>query len=230
MVEISDAEIADYVLALYENPGGPVKHWDSVEEPRDDNGIRWGFARLPHNDLIVFRGTSNIQDAIKDLIAVALPFGHPQLGFVHTGFWQGMPQAFSVIKPMIKKPTIVAGHSLGGAHAAIFTGLLVLAGMAPAYLVTFGGPRAGYPKFASVISKVNKCLYVNKRDIIPDLPIRLAVEDYVDSGPRTWINISPTGFDKGWNWGPFAWHHMELYRAAMQPANHPTNTERLGDK
>jgi len=212
---ISDAAIADYVLALYDYAGGPQVQWDHLQPRSADDGISWAFKRIGENDLIVLEGTSSIQDIIRDLVAVSDPTTHSPLGPLHIGFWDGMMEAWDLIRRIIRKPVIVCGHSLGGAHAAILAGIMVVNHQPPVRRVTFGEPRAGCPKLREVVSGVPTTIYHNHRDVISDLPISLPpLAPYCDSGERTLIDVKPHG--RSLLWGPFAYHHMQLYREGIK--------------
>lgn len=218
---LTDAVIADHTLALYSYADGPKVDWEYVQEQLNDvdGHIRWGLARLDGFDLIVLRGTASIRDVIRDFFAIPAPFYHPQLGFLHSGFFNGMNKAWAAIRPRLKQPTIVAGHSLGGARAAILTGLMVIDKQPPVRRVTFGEPRAGFARLREVISQVPATFYVNDgggflADPIPDVPIAVGSLVFVDSYRRTKISVKPSG--RQFLWGPVASHHMELYRKALQ--------------
>ena len=94
---------------------------------------------------------------MRDLFATSDPFTYSPLGPLHFGFWDGMMEAWGIMRGLIKNPVVVTGHSLGAAHAAILAGIMVVNHVAPVRRVTFGEPRAGGVKL---------------RDVIKDIPVR----------------------------------------------------------
>ena len=69
---------------------------------------------------------------LRDAEAIADPSPHEGLGPVHPGFFAGLPELWTRLKPRLtQKPCNVAGHSLGAARASLFTGLMVLDGKPP---------------------------------------------------------------------------------------------------
>jgi predicted lipase len=120
-------------------------------------------------DILAFRGTEDAQDAIKDLRAIPWP---SPVGLVHSGFYKGvrsvMPQVMEAMQH--GQPVVFAGHSKGGAEATIAAGLCMLKGLKPAALITFGAPRAGFPKLSNILRPVMKLRYVNADDAVTEHP------------------------------------------------------------
>lgn len=67
------------------------------------------------------------------------------------------------------KPSIVTGHSLV-ALALGLGALLVLAGLPPAEIVTFGSPRFGMDKFVAALTAVPVRQYRRGNDPVPLVP------------------------------------------------------------
>ena len=240
----SDAAIAALVIGLYAYPGYPPVAWDHRESPNADDGICWALKRVGDIDVIILRGSVTQQDWFRDLDAMTNPFpgtlkrledvlhyigfaldekplSHPFLGPVHPGFFAGMEDAFAAMRPRLGRKTIVAGHSLGAARAAILTGLMVHAGIPPMACVTFGQPRPGFPPLAQLIADVPQRSYQNGSadrtlvDLITQVPLALGPEDYVHPHPLTPVREEP-GPSWQQQWGIFAWHAMPLYLRAVE--------------
>lgn len=136
---------------------------------------------------IVCRGSQSADDWLADFDAI--PFWTP-LGFVHMGFWLGMPALFDAVKG-IPNPTIT-GHSLGGAHARVLAGLFCLAGLPVAELVTFASPRPAFPNLQRVIEKsgIVHRSYRFHNDPVPLVPFPLALMPWTHT--EEWIALDGT--------------------------------------
>ena len=134
-------------------------------------------AFLSHTDdhtLVSFRGTDT--DDFLDLFAdVKFRSKKYDYGTVHRGFDGHLDKIWDLIVRSLKgKKLIITGHSLGGALATLFAFRMELKqpGIVKS-LVTFGAPRVGGKKFASMADKIlgAKALrVVNNNDLIPRLP------------------------------------------------------------
>jgi hypothetical protein len=231
----SDAEIAALCNGIYDYPGFAPVVWDHLELPEQDGGICWALKRLGAVDVIVLRGSTTPGDWLRDFDAVADPFIHSDLGPVHPGFLAGMEKAWQAMQPLCgsfagdlsqqrDRNVIVTGHSLGAGRAAILTGLMVHAAkshqaVAPLARVVFGEPRPGFPQLARLIGSVSARSYRNSNgsayDLVTDVPIALGLEDYVHPCSLSDVCEAP-GPNWTKQWGPFAWHAMPLYLAALE--------------
>jgi len=134
--------------------------------------------------VLAFRGTEfNISDILRDLRAV--PWSDPLLGFCHSGFLKGARGVWPMIREVAMRPglpVVVTGHSLGGALAAITAGFMVVEGKQPAGLVTFGAPRPGFRRLATILDGVPTWRVVNGADFCPSHP--WPIWGYVHPGPE----------------------------------------------
>ena len=112
-----------------------------------------GYRRLGHHGIIekvvAFRGTASIENWLTDIRVRRARFDGQQL--VHSGFYEAYRSILDM-QPVIEKPTLITGHSLGGALAVLY------AATAPGMwdgipLYTFGQPRVGNRAFASAVWK-----------------------------------------------------------------------------
>jgi Lipase (class 3) len=111
-----------------------------LEVPPD--GVAFGIKEYPEGIALIFRGSVTLQDWLRNAEAIADPSPHEGLGPVHPGFFAGLPELWTRLKPRLtQKPCIVAGHSLGAARASLFTGLMVLDGKPPVRRLCFEEPR-----------------------------------------------------------------------------------------
>lgn len=211
----SDALIASYCAAIY-RPLAIVEldHFDAGE----DDGVCWAIKRLPGYDLVIFRGSVTTLDWVRDCRALSC---NTKVGHVHIGFYAGMEHVWGDLRPLISQPCIVAGHSLGAARAAVLTALMVEAGAPPVARVAFGEPKPGLLDFAKIVETVPGRSYRNgdnlHHDLICDVPFSFPPLQYMHPTPIVPVLSKPSGsfFER---YGAFAYHHIELYQAALNPA------------
>lgn len=140
----------------------------------DRGNIQGFWTAGPETALLVYRGTSNIGQWVRD--ARITPAGHPW-GLVHRGFLKGVQAVSGEVEAFAEvartRPHVwIAGHSLGGALAVVTAADLKLRGIT-ASLYTYGQPRAGYWNFADHFDEfLTGRLYrfINQRDIVARLP------------------------------------------------------------
>tara|TARA_R110002072_G_scaffold31466_4_gene96944 strand:- start:15467 stop:16279 length:813 start_codon:yes stop_codon:yes gene_type:complete len=117
--------------------------------------------------VLAFRGTQNLRDWWTNVRVATTEW--PPGGLVHEGFARALGKVWDQIATALdalQVPTLVTGHSLGGA-------LATLASCRRAFAVcyTFGAPRVGDAAFyATLQCPVHRV--VNDRDIVPTLPPR----------------------------------------------------------
>ena len=206
-----DAEIATLCARIYDTKAAFVHFDEGV-----DDGVCWALHRTDDVDMIVFRGSVTFQDWVRDLIAVAVP---TRIGTIHAGFWLGMENTCSEVQSLtIGRNVIVAGHSLGAAHASIMTGLLVDSGIAPMARVVFGEPKPGMKDAARIIRSVPGRSYRNgdnlHHDLVTDVPFSFPPAEYVHPTPIIPVSCEPSD-DLFEQLGVFAYHHIELYQTAL---------------
>jgi len=140
----------------------------------DRGDVQGFFCSAPSVTLLVFRGTSNLGQWLRD--AQFAPWPHPW-GFVHRGFLDGVEavevdlEKFDAAAKSAEH-VWVTGHSLGGALAVIAAARLKIRGIT-CRLCTYGQPRVGFSNFADrfSIELPGKLLrFVNQSDIVPRVP------------------------------------------------------------
>lgn len=178
--------------------------------------------------LLVLPGTETPTQWLLDFLAVPV-HAHPvtwthDLGCVHAGFYAGLSQVWSVLKPLFEGCSIyIAGHSLGAARAAILTGIMVLDGATPARVLLCGAPQPGYARLAEVVKLVPCVTYWNTpaRPTIEDPP------DPVNDVPFYWPPLFP--YQHAWSkitaidvpppigdpWSFVGRHHDTLYEQGI---------------
>ena len=183
-------------------------------------------AKLEGNVLrLVLQGTESVDGWKADFDA--LPFEHPTIGHVHSGFYQNLPALLVQLGPYLRGlaatlPQLeveVEGHSKGAGEGAILAGLLHAAGYRVVAFL-FATPNAGYRDFANYL-----------RANVPGTSFRNAPQDaewfgdpvplvppapYVAPYPHTFICVPPTGFERLLN---VAWHMGDLYYSAFADAS-----------
>jgi hypothetical protein len=216
-IMVSERDIANLCRDIY--PGGaPASAWDLLEIPAA--GVAFGLKDFGNAVAVIFRGSTTIEDWLRDAEAVADPFEHAELGPVHPGFFAGLPELWARLKPRLNnKPCIVAGHSLGAARASLFTGLMIVDKQPPVRRICFGEPRPSFPKAAQIIATVRGRSYFNSNgrghDVVTDVPFTTFIEDYVHATPLVPVTAPPTDADV-LELLIFAWHPMRLY-ASVTP-------------
>lgn len=127
---------------------------------------------------LLFRGTATPRDWLRNLRV--LPRRWPGGGKVHRGFLR----AFGAVWPALRRrleparPLFVAGHSLGGALAA-----LAAAALRPRAVYTFGMPRVGDAAFAGSL-RAPLFRLVNRSDLVARVPPAGPPLQFVHCGER----------------------------------------------
>lgn len=215
----SDAEIASLVNGIYAYPGYAPVAWDYLHISSTLSGVTYGIKRFDDVVCVIFRGSVTMSDWIHDLIAI--PFRDSPLGFVHPGFYDGIPAAWADIKARLSANdrVIVAGHSLGAARAALLAGQMTIDGRPPARRVCFGEPRPGFRKLSDILRNVPSASYRNSdgvsHDIITDVPAPVGAMNYMHPCPLTDVCERPAQAQIEDD-VLFAWHNMGLYLTALQ--------------
>ena len=128
--------------------------------------------------ILVFRGTSKLQDWLANLNAPTVRWWGK--GAVHKGFMEAFVKIWELLAPVLQEidgPVFYAGHSLGGALATLTASL-----RAPRALYTFGCPRVGNRAFAEELLHVPIHRVVNRKDVVPSLPLPGGPLDYKHAG------------------------------------------------
>lgn len=213
MINIIDQKCAHLCSAIYHPTLEPTL-WAKYDGGLDD-GVCWGLVRDQDFDYVVFRGSDSFPDWMKDLTALANPFTHHFMGPVHPGFLLGLTHVWEEVKPLLQKPTILTGHSLGAGRAGPFCGLMIRDGVPPARRVCFGEPKPGFKMLADFIAPVPAASYRNgdehHHDLVTDVPFSFPPEEYVHPIALTHVSAPPVDMA----WGIFAYHHMPLYEQAL---------------
>jgi hypothetical protein len=133
-------------------------------------GIVVGIANVDGVTVIAFRGSECAMDFVRD--AEALPIDAGPLGMVHAGAFRGLPEVLAMLRPFMRFPVVVTGHSLGAMRAAQFAGLCVVHGVQVSGLYMFEPARPGFSTLAELV-RAHVPIIVgtrNGRDFVPDLP------------------------------------------------------------
>jgi len=165
---------------------------ERVADPATNTQGYFTWGQTPAKAYLVFRGTEkNFADILTDLKFRKEPLGLPVNRInVHRGFKTAFNGVYGhclsrCVKLWNRGFEIEAvGHSLGGA-LAILAGYNDLAD----YVTTFGAPRVGNTKFATVLSDF--CIhrrYVHDADIVPRVPF-LAL-GFRHDGPALFFDYS----------------------------------------
>jgi Lipase (class 3) len=191
--------------------------WGWDYRTNDDAVIYWGLKRVANVAYVCFRGSTTVEDWLKDFNAFADPFTVDGLGPVHPGFFQGMPDVWTEIKSKLNgEAFILTGHSLGSGEADICAGLAVLDNRPPAAKIGFGSPKAGFKQLGNLLKNIPDYCFRNTNginwDLITSVPFTFFPEEYQHTAPLFNVCAQPVEDD---SWGPFAWHRMQYYREAI---------------
>lgn len=153
------------------------------------------YAGIKDNALI-FRGSITKEDWFRDLLVLPhYPLNHPQLGLVHTGFYEGMDEFFEEASKFLGPNPVIGGHSLGAARAWLFAGRLISEGSHPGRIVVCGSPKPGCGQLRNLLAPYSKASFKNRYDPVTVLPIPLPDFPCIDMADFTMLNIIPTRDD-----------------------------------
>lgn len=191
---LSDLDLCTLAGAAYHS--SPTWATDTAHVCRTD---------LTDVTIVSFRGSATLQDWLTDLDAAPCePVAHPKLGTMPSGFLESAQSVFDAIMRDVIGQWVITGHSLGGAQARIVSALAILAGRAPARLVTFGSPRTG--ALGGLIAMLPGTDFCNKRDPVPGVPLGYP-------HPRLVRHIGvPSLLD---DWEPINCHYIASYAASL---------------
>jgi lipase (class 3) len=210
---ITDALLAQLCAAIYDGPAG----FDLFETGTNSDGVCYGIKRTEGVDIVVLRGSVTLQDWLRDFNAWGRVV-ECRLGPVHPGFAAGMEMTWLRLQGQIGQRSIITGHSLGAARAAILTGLMTLDNRAPLARVVMGEPKAGFAQLADIVRKSPGRSYSNgangKHDLVVDVPFTFPPEEYVRPSELIRVSAAPTGAILS-RLGVFALHHIPLYAAGI---------------
>ena len=199
--------------ALYGYVNGPRVTWDFISE----GNVYWALKQVDGINYVCFRGSTTLEDWLRDLNAFATPVTHADLGPVHPGFLYGMPEAWAEIKSKVTSNLILTGHSLGSGETDICAGLAVLDDVIPEAKIGFGSPKAGFKRLGQIVKNIPDFCFRNTDgvawDYITSVPFTFYPEEYQHTAPLLDVCCKPVLND---DWGVFAWHRMQYYRAAVE--------------
>jgi hypothetical protein len=208
---LTDLQIIDVCAALYEEQ--PKGFWDIIW-PVD--GSYCASKMVDGYNVIVFRGSTTVLDWFEDL-GSEFPVWDKELGHCAAGFLEGMHNVEVSIDRKWHGPTIITGHSLGAAHAALYAAHRCAIDYPPVALINFGEPRPGFERFRDLLKEISFVRsYRNLNDPVTEVPCLgipgTEIDLYVHSTALTPLSASAPSDDP---WGPLAEHHIELYRRGI---------------
>jgi hypothetical protein len=213
---LTDKDCAELAMGIYAYSGSSPVTWDHYDSGTDD-GVCYGVKFVNGTQVVAIRGSTTLEDWIRDFDCVALPFNVAGgLGPVHPGFYLGMDRVCHELLTGNSSPYVVTGHSLGAGRACVLTGLMTIARHMPLRRVCFGEPKPGFDTLAKLIAGIPAASYcagdANGHDLVTDVPFSFPPEEYVHPTPLTPLAVTLEPNDP---WGIFAYHHMQGYAAAL---------------
>lgn len=207
---ITDLDVIQAISDLY-NERPVFDH--IVFNPLRTMGVYVGIKYVAGHTLVIYRGSTTAQDWAKDFFAVPHEcLDHPQLGALHAGFAFGADHAYAEIKPLIKGPVVVGGHSLGAAQALIGTALMLIDNVSIIASVVFGEPKPGMERLKELLAPVTIRSYKNCDDLVTHVPFTLLGLNYQHPRELLALHEPPLPNDP---WRQLGAHHHELYLAAI---------------
>lgn len=167
----SDSAMVDLAAATY-NPGS-VPWLDQVE-----NSIRVFRSDRDAVTDIAIQGTHDALGWALDFAAWPIEqhagIDHPQLGFLHAGFYAAAQSIYPQILALAKQRSLtIQGHSLGAALALLIGAELIVDGVPPLKIGAFAPPRVGGDQFVKVVKSVPYCAYRYADDPVPLVPFTI---------------------------------------------------------
>lgn len=135
---------------------------------KSGTGVYVGIKNFPDFDVIVFRGSDDVEDWLRDFDAAMTS---TPLGMVHAGFDRGLNDVHALLDQHTRPNPVITGHSLGAARAAIYGGMLVNYFDDPAKIALFGCPRPGAQQLADILLRTPINSYRNGNDPVTEVPV-----------------------------------------------------------
>ena len=143
-------DIAQYAKGVY-----PPINSDLFQSTYLNASVTAAVCIKDRSVIVAFAGTHDFQDILDD--AFVIPCEIPEVGWVHAGFYAGMGDAANRILNDLEHNVgfplpslIVTGHSLGAAHATIFTAICGSNGITVDHLVLLESPPTHGQVWASL--------------------------------------------------------------------------------
>lgn len=186
--------------------------WTQYYEEKGDHAVCYGLKETDTTIDVVFRGSKSLRDWFNNFRA--LPTDHPQLGPVESGFVDGLQDVLTEIGDKLshtEKRIRIGGHSLGGARAFLFSGLLTVNLVWPSIVAGFGSPKPGMRQFSNILSELpDVYCFRNGPDPVPELPLSLPEFPYELPRSPIGLRAAPTGWPD-----LIEWHAATLYQKAV---------------
>ena len=173
---------------------------------------------------LVMQGTENVPGWMSD--ADCVPFNHPVLGEIHSGFWQNITALTDQLEPYVNEvlktiPNLeieVEGHSKGAGEGIILAAELHALGYNVVKVYLFACPNAGMHYFANYAQQHLDCIsYRNApsgfEEVFGDPVPLVPILPYVPPVPHTHIEVAPPGFERCLC---VEWHKGALYNQFAQ--------------
>lgn len=178
---------------------------DTIIDPNGPAGI-FGYAGYSSTEIIfAFRGTSSVENWLRDAEFFQMAYAGVPGAEVHYGFYQAYKTIAPVVRAAATKlrtmfpalPIIVTGHSLGAAISG-FTALdLAEQGFQDVRGYSFGQPRMGNAVFAAHYATKVPFTWrvVNEHDIVPHIPpVNLGIAYYHHVPTELWFKNDTVHF------------------------------------
>jgi hypothetical protein len=226
---LDSLSVAQAVLDLYNYPSPapiPITKW--IYQSSETDSIYYGITIVDDAILVVFRGSTEFIDFIRDLEVIANPMQQGLLGPVHPGAWYQLePILLDIFTKYSPEQVMFAGHSLGAMRATLATAwtAATFPYMKTLPRIVFGEPKSGFEKSANLANIPGSISYWNTSgcllmvDPVYSLPFTFWPELYTHGTPPLCVEYRPDGSGPDKQWGPVAPHYMGYYLKALQASN-----------
>jgi hypothetical protein len=168
--------------------------------------------RTKDGTLVIGARGTKMEDLRDDLADLDSAFAnHPILGTVHHGFLTNalamVDQVEAIVRAEPDLRWIATGHSKGAAEICLIVALLIVRGLPPIRMTTFGMPACGFHQLSTLVWPVHGSDYRNGIDPVTRVPLLF-------QHPRPLVRLGRPEFKIN----PIEDHYLASYRASLAVA------------
>jgi pimeloyl-ACP methyl ester carboxylesterase len=208
---IPNSTLGDLCAAAY----WQTNLFDTIIAHQDKNACYIGIKKYDNCIVAACRGSDDFQDWWHDFYRLALMERDPDLGPIHPGGIIGVRAALAALVPLIDRPLVITGHSLGAMHAADLAALYIVHHGPVAKYLTLGPPRPGAGTIKNLLSEIpDASAWQNLHDIVACVPFAIpGLEPYCEPIQISKLAVEPPP-ENEWPLD-IAPHHCQLYNKGL---------------